>query len=396
MKKFIGLFNGEYKWFALSTLTVGVAVSSSMPLVTLYLVRDFGLPNTTVGFFFLTMLTGPVVGLAIGRASDRISSRLPLLIASAVWSSLGWFTLAIATQFWVVLAVGLVFFSTLASVNAQIFAALGETMEGNEEEHQSAVNSSVRAAYSMGYMLGPVLGTWIAQAVGLRFSFATTGCLYMVCLLPLLGISFGSRNHEAEHHTPAAGRFGRENVYLLIFGVTITLLSSGDAIKLAYLPLYVLNTLHQNMVLFGSLLTVQAIVEVVVMPIAGLLADRWGVRTVLSVGLMLGISDYALLANSQTIWQLYVAQLLHACLLAAVLGVGLTLAQQLSPLRLGLANSVFFGAQILSSPVGGAIGSFGVSWLGNPAVFYLPASFCLLALVQLTAYTVFTRDRALS
>lgn len=117
------------------------------------------------------------------------------------------------------------------------------------------------------------------------------------------------------------------------------------------------------------------------MPAAGALADRWGIKPVLGVGLLLGALGFAAFATSGGVLGLVVGQVLNACFIAVLLGLGATYAQRLHPAGAGFATSVFFGAQSLAFATGGATGAASAGGIGLPTMFLVPAALCLCALV---------------
>jgi MFS family permease len=65
------------------------------------------------------------------------------------------------------------------------------------------------------------------------------------------------------------------------------------------------------------------------MPLAGMLADRVGLSKVLVAGFALGACGYLLFGGGGSVWSLYLGQVLHACMIAGVFGLGVTYAQRL-------------------------------------------------------------------
>jgi SET family sugar efflux transporter-like MFS transporter len=108
------------------------------------------------------------------------------------------------------------------------------------------------------------------------------------------------------------------------------------------------------------------------MPLCGVLAQRIAIGRIITVGLALGVIEYGLLTSSSMLWQLYLTQAMDACVVAVVMGLGVTYAQRLSPRQAGTANSIFFSSFNVAFVLGGAIGSAGVPLLGVPHIFLIP------------------------
>jgi SET family sugar efflux transporter-like MFS transporter len=90
--------------------------------------------------------------------------------------------------------------------------------------------------------------------------------------------------------------------------------------------------------------------------------------------------EYLILSFNTALWQVYVTQAMDALVVAAVLGLGLTYAQQLSPGRAGLASSTFGSAFGIATLVGNLIGGVSIPILGVPHLFFIPLVTSCLAL----------------
>jgi len=308
---------------------------------------------------------------------------LPLIYASAVWLSIGWLALAFVQQPWMAFGISIIFFCIMGTLSAQIFAALRDAMSQVGETNESMINSTVRAAYSLGWIVGPVFSGWLAASVGVRGAFLVTGAFYLLSIFPMRNLDCRRTSEEPEKKTSTSRLWTQANVRMLSFTLITILILSGDAIKLSYLPLYVVGPLKQPTVVFGSLLSFSAIIELGALPLVGALSDRYGPHRVISWSAALGVLDYTILATSSQVWQVFLSQLLHVGVIAVMYGVGVTYAQSLGRHQPGLASSAFFSAQTIASPLGSILGSYGVHYLGLSRVFFIPSFMCLFALAIL-------------
>ncbi len=376
----------EYRALLLVMLLAGVSVSSYVPLVTLFLVEALGVGYASAGLFTLTFLAAAPVGLYVGRLSDCVSSRVPLIAGTALWLALGRLAMGLAPNFATALAVGVVFGAFVGVLNAQVFAVLKDVFEREGEEREATVASTVRTGYSLGWALGPVLGSLLAGWLGYHVALAATAVFLLTAMLPLRGLDDVGRarsdRQEAEGGLPGIGEAGARrfgSVALWVFGLACLLALTGETVRLAYLPILAVDRLGIGLGLFGALVAVAPVAELVAMPSAGMLADRWGLGRVFLGGLAVGALGFWAFATSEGAWGLLAGQLLNACFIAVVFGLGVTYAQRLSPGEAGFAASVFFGAQSVSALTGGLAGSGGVRLVGLPGMFFLPASLCAVA-----------------
>ena len=181
----------------------------------------------------------------------------------------------------------------------------------------------------------------------------------------------------------AGGRRERPNVALLAFVGLCALVLSRQTIRNTYLPIHVTGHLGASLASYGTIVAVSPVLELVTLPLAAMLVARVGITWLILSGMMVGAVEYALLSSSTALWQVYGTQAMDAWLVAVVLGLGVTYAQQLSPGRPGAASSLFFSSFNLSGIIGGVMGSVAVPILGVPRIFVLPAVLCALTGVAL-------------
>lgn len=74
----------EYRAFLLIMVCLSLATSSTLPLITLYLVGSLHVALPLVGLFFIgEALLGLILGVVVGRRSDRWPSRVPAMRLAA-------------------------------------------------------------------------------------------------------------------------------------------------------------------------------------------------------------------------------------------------------------------------------------------------------------------------
>ncbi|WP_114559890.1 MFS transporter [Desertihabitans aurantiacus] len=367
----------------------GIAVSATVPQMTLFLVDELGASEPVAGLYYLTNLLAPLAGYWLGSLSDRQRDRLTSYRVCSLVGGVGWVAMALATQVWMPFAIAAVALSISGASMGLLFAAVRDhlTRHGSTAAHR--VVSAVRMAFTTGWILGPVLGSWFGAVVGLRPLLIATAALTVGQLLPL-GLQRVVRHTVPAPRTipdaPGSGeaapaRTSRAPLY--VFVLACVLLMNGDTIKFAFLPLYMANQLELSDALRGAVIGIQPLVELALMPLFARLADRIGPLRVITIGAAIGIAANVAYATSTHVAGLFVGQLLMAALWAAVAGLGVTVAQQLYPDGVGLASSVFMSSIMLSGGLGGAIGGLGVALLGIPHIFFVSAVLTALGLVVL-------------
>jgi len=380
---FVAIFwhKREYRSFLMIMVFLSLATSSTLPLVTLYLVDRLHVALSLAGLFFVgEALFGLMLGLFIGRRSDRWRSRVPAMRVAVVWEAIGWLLFAVSPNFWVTLVAGTLFLSAGAITMGQAFAALHDVMVRDQEPQPGFVNTTVRTAFSFGFVLGPVVGSQVAALVSFQAAFVAAGCLNLLCLLPLFGLDIPVSDDRAQDTTENESR--GSNLRLYFFVGLCTLVLTGTALRITYLPIDVTKHLGGSLREYGTVMAVAPLAELVTMPAAGLLAMRFRAGHLFRVGLVAAIVEYVVLSFNSAVWQVYATQVIDALVVAVVFGLGLTYAQQLSPGRAGLASSTFGSAFGIATLAGNLIGGISVALLGVPHIFFIPVVTSCIALAM--------------
>ncbi len=377
---------------ALAALFVsGIGVSATAPQLTLFLVGDLGASLPVAGLYYLTNLAAPVVGFLVGSWSDRRADRLPLFRICAVVGALGWVAMAAATQVWMPFVIGAVALSVSGASSAQLFAAVRDELSRCPTGADNRVLSAIRMAFTAGWILGPVLGSWFGSQLGLRSLLLATAVCTVGQVLPLGRQRVLRFVPSSSARTPPSGL--RPMLPLLVFTGLCALAMSGDTIKFAYLPIYLAGQLGAPDTVRGAVIAVQPLLELILMPFCARLADRFGPLKLVVVGTTLGTGAHLTYALSTGVTPLFVGQLLMAGMWAAVGALGVSVAQQLYPQGVGRASGVFLSSITMAGAVGGLIGGLGVAKLGLPHVFWIPMGLSAVATIGLVLLTRRVGDR---
>ncbi len=381
----------------ISLFVAGIGASSTMPQMTLYLVRELHIPIQAAGLYYLVNLTAPVAGFLVGTLSERLTNRLFLYRACAVIAALGWAAMALADRPWMPFLIGAFVLSFGGGAMGQLFAATRDELSRHPSPADNRIVSAVRMSFTAGWIVGPVAGSWFGAAFGLRALLLANAACLVAQLIPLGTRRIerfrvevtgpqpqsGSGTRRPDGHSARTSTYGTKNTLtpLLMFLGCCVLVMNGDTMKFAFLPLYMANQLHVGDALRGAVIAVQPFLELLLMPVFARLADRFTPIRVLTMAALLGVGAHIAYAISSQVGGLFVGQILMSGVWAAVAGLGITVAQQLCPERIGLASSMFSSCIPLAGAVGGSVGAFGVGWLGIPHLFVIPAALTALGFV---------------
>lgn len=363
----------------------GIGVSSTLPQMTLYLVDVMHLRISIAGLYYLVNVMAPISGFVVGHLSERIPNRLVLFRISALCGGIGWVAMSMATRPWMPFVIGAVVLGLGGGAMGQLFAAARDELSRNPTPANNRVIAAIRMCFSAGWIVGPVLGSWFGAQFGLRPLLIATAICAFGQVIPL-GTRRVERFVHVEHDTestPTTRNTRRGVVPLLVFLGCCVLLMNGDTMKFAYLPLYMANQLHTSDTVRGAVIAIQPFLELLLMPVFARIADRTSPMRVVSMAALFGIGAHLAYAISTNVTGLLVGQILMSGLWAAIAGLGITIAHQLHPGKVGLASSMYTSSLPLASAIGGALGALGVSWLGIPHLFFIPAALSVLGFVGL-------------
>jgi MFS transporter, SET family, sugar efflux transporter len=363
-----------------------MATSAAIPQLTTFFVTELGASLPQAGLYYLTNVTAPLVGFAMGRLSDRQPDRLTLFRVGAVVGALGWTAMGLVTQLWMPFVISVLALGVAGAAGAQVYAAVRDELNRSPALVGSGVDveviSLVRMGFTLGWVVGPVLGTVVGGLFGLRTVLFMTAVLAALQLVPMIGVRaprFVAPATTGERRTPTGSR--RALLPLLAFCALAMLAACGDTVKFAYLPLYMSEQLHLPAGLRGAVIALQPVCELALMPLAARLAGRFGAMRVVMAGTLCAVAAHLAYATSTTVVGLVVAQVLLSAMWAGLAGLGVSVAQQLHPSGVGVASSTFMSSIVFASTVGGLLGSAFVSALGIPGVFVVPAVLSAAALV---------------
>ena len=157
--------NGFYRSALISLFVSGIGISAANPQLTLFLVDDLGASLPVAGLFYLTYLAAPLVGFVVGRWSDSRPDRLSLFRVGALAGTFGWLAMALATQLWMPFVISVVALSLAGAASAQIFAAVRDELSRRPTGADNRVISTIRMSFTAGWIVGPVLGSWLGSSV---------------------------------------------------------------------------------------------------------------------------------------------------------------------------------------------------------------------------------------
>ncbi|MFJ6197419.1 MFS transporter [Micromonospora sp. NPDC092111] len=371
-----------YRGATIAVFLGAVGFSAAAPQIASFLVNDLGASLRAAGLFYLTSLTAPVAGYLIGRRSDRTGRRLGLFRWCAVLGFVGWIGIAYSTQLWMPYLISAVIGAFGGAATSQLFAAINDQLTARPNPHNDGVVAVVRMALTGGWVIGPAAGAFLAAHTSLRTMLVATALCTLAQIIPL-GTLRITPGHGNTPQPQAVAPTAKAMLPLLAFTGLYVLVYLGEPIKYAYLPIYMTAQLGFPAGLSGAIIGIQPLAEIILMPLAVLVARRIGMMPLMVIGAAFGIAANICFATTGTAAGLFTGQILMGAVWGVFAALGIIVAQRLLPTAVATASAVFISSTALASALGGAAGGLGAASIGLPLVFLIPAAAGLLATVGL-------------
>jgi MFS transporter, SET family, sugar efflux transporter len=392
-----------YRGATLALFLSGLGTSAAAPQITLFLVDDLHVSLTTAGLYYLTNITAPVAGYLIGARSDRTGRRLGLFRLCALAGFLGWGAMALADRLWMPFVISALILAFSSAAGSQLFAAIHDDLRATASPVGDGVVSIIRMALTAGWIVGPVAGSLLATAAGPRVMLAATGLCSLAQIVPMgLPRTRSARPRDqttlappaepAAHPERLVRRSPGVRAMLPLFAFTglYVFVYAGEPIKYGYLTIYMHNDLHLPTAVSGAVIGIQPLIELILMPVAVIVARRIGMMRLMIFGAAFGIGANLCFALTGDTAGMFAGQILMGGVWGVFAALGIIVAQRLLPEAVATASAIFMSSTAIASALGGLTGSLGVVLLGLPHVFLAPALYGVIATVGIA---VMSRSR---
>lgn len=351
------------------SVVVGVSGALALPFTSLFLTAEIGVSPVELGAFLLVAAVAGLVGSTLlGRLSDRRAVRRNLLVIGAVAGTVGYGLYAVLRSYWALLLVACTLVAVASSLLSQMFAYARQSAERASPTKAPLIISSLRTMLSLAWVGGPPLAALLIQLGGYTALYAATAVLYVIVAvissrLPEFGLT--AKKKEESAVVPRRPRIILATGSLVLINGAVSLCVSG-------LPLYVTNDLHGTPGDAGLVLGLCAALEIPLMLWFGVLAVKVDQHRLVCLGAAIALAYEGVMLTTTSAWQVAVAQLLHAAVISAVAGVGISYFQSLAPDRPGFATTLYTNTLTVGSMLSGPL--LGVAkQLGHYHTAYLMA-----------------------
>ncbi len=298
----------------LFTLGQGIAVLTAVPLYG----DAIGLTSTHIGFaVFAFALARVLTNVPSAMVSDRIGRRW-ILIAGALIAATGNVLSAFAGSL-----VTFIIFRFIAGIGSSAFITVGiaTTVDLSTPANRARLLSVFQWSFIAGITLGPLVGGFVAQFLGVRVPFYVVGLVAVMSALWTMRmvpetrgrqVAQSSVNQPQAAPTPRWNRYAfmLSRGYLLIMLIFIAAFFVRGGGYFTLFPLIAKNDLGLSEGFVGIMQTLPAIASLVILPFVGAISDRYGRKSVIVPGMalylmclvILGYSASALLISAAVVF----------------------------------------------------------------------------------------------
>lgn len=351
----------DYRAVAVALLALGLSDGVITPYIAIWITGQLHGTTWQAAFIFVPYgLLSVVAGSLTSAYTDRVARRKGVILAALLANGAAVTGLAFAPSY----PIAVVLYAVMAlEPFAILFALLRDILlrQGDERGESGGsgafITTLIRTVYSLGWLIGPALGGLLLGPLGYRGLFLISACLILSTVLwasrqiieppversTAVGRARSGRSHVREVGRPPRSPLAPREVILLgaLFLMGL-LLFSGDTGRLTFLSLYVTEDLHLPISDVSWAFSVAVLAELVFLPLAGRLADRFGVAGILSLGIVAQAIYFFGMGWTASYWVILLLQVLYAFVIAASQGVAILFAQRsLASGRTGLTTSTY-------------------------------------------------------
>lgn len=367
--------------FIVLMLLTGTSVSITMPYLSLYGTSVIGMSTGAFGVFMaISSLTGVITNTMIANYSDSGMDRKWLILAAMLSSACGYTSYVIFDSF-LGLLLSVSFFNGIgAAAMPQMFAYAHESATESQSDDKTFAKSTLRSLFSLGFLIGPLIGTLLLAAFGYNGLFlGTTGIFILLSSLVYIFLPRRKFTSRPKLKSQKVRLFSPETKRLSLPFIAFILLFSVIAVNSINSPLLMIHELNGTHADVGLMVGLCAGLEIPIMLLFGALNKKISNHTILMMSCVLGILYFSVLGLATAPWQLIASQIFLAIFVAIVLGNGLSYFSDFLPYAPGIAATVYANASTIGRLGGSLMGGFGADLAGFRYVNWMCVSVVLIS-----------------
>lgn len=280
-------------------------------------------------------------------------------------SAFGYLSFLIFHNYFLLLIIVTLFNGIGAAAMPQIFAFAQESANVSKTDDKTFALSTLRSLVSLGFLIGPLVGTIILSASGYIGLFLGTSVIFL--FIAFLVFFFLQNQNNTHQSKKGNGKISvpslksREVKYPFI---AFVLLFAVNAINSINTPLFIVNELDGSYAQVGIVVSVCAGLEIPIMIALGALSSKITNHTLMILSCFIVGIYFLALTTATNSWILIAAQLLQAIFVAIVMGNGLSYFTDLMPNSPGISATIYSNGSTIGRLVGNLSGGLLATFIG--------------------------------
>jgi len=270
------------------------------------------------------------------------------------------------------------FFLVLQLLSGAVGVVVGPTTRASVSEESSLKSAGLYASgwwvfSSIGRIIGPLIGTYIAQSWSFEYSFYTSSALSVLLIFIVFWSFPPSRQLAGRSKSMIYGlnsTLRRRSAQFLFLSAIFAFM--GFSIVRAFLPLYASGRFGMSTVEVGTLISTVAASQLVAILFLGWLSDRFGRKPMIIVGFLLCSGSFLLYLLANTAYQIFLVSIAAGLGLSAT-SLLLAIVPDVTPKRMyGTVVGIYGSCEDLGIMVGPLV--YGLVWSTIGPVYIFMAS----------------------
>jgi MFS family permease len=363
----------------------GMGISLSTPFLSIYFTEKL---DVSIGMFGLylavTLIAGIWISTLIGRRSDLGLNRKGVYLFSTLANVLAFSGYLFIHDFPILFIYMTVFTALGAPGMPQLFAISREAVIKSQFTERAFANSTLRSAFSLGFITGPLIGTLLLASIGFKGIFlGTIGAFLLVALLVFLFLK--SNTEMKSNHAEVKIKSFRlaQNRDILLPFLILILMYTAHWMSSINTALFITNNLGGTTSDVGLVSSICAALEIPFMIVLGLLSAKYSNRILVFCGAIFGGAYYFVILISNAMWHMLAAQILLAVFVAVISAIGISYIQDLLPKMPGYASTLYSNSSTIGRLLGSLVGGGVASIVGYRYSFIFCFILIIIAVIML-------------
>jgi MFS transporter, DHA1 family, multidrug resistance protein len=276
------------------------------PILPLY-ANSFQVGAAMVGLVISSFGTARLlVNLPAGQLSERFGRR-NMIIAGTMFTTAGVFLSGLAPTFEL-----LVLFRFISGLGSGIFttSAMIYITDITTPRNRGRSMSMYQGSVLVGGSIGPAVGGFVAEAFGFHAPFFVAGVFNLIAMVwTMLRIPDLRLSQYAQKAALQVGQTAKASVksmlmnrnFLLVCFINSGLFLSRSGARLTIMPLLGHTQMNLSEAQLGLVFTAMAVLNLVTVPIAGIIADRFGRKAAIVPSTIVAAFAHVLMALSPSL-----------------------------------------------------------------------------------------------